>query len=209
MLSLSKKSDAQPVAAPLWHTNFRNFERLPDTKVVRTTFFINTAAIALAAGMLLWVGSRELNNRSVREQVAEAQRQIDSNKAQNAEAIRLSRVFAEEQKKLADAVGFMKTPISALEFINLIGETMPKEIIIDFLETREGDPKNTIFQLRGRVAGSPETASGLASSYVDMLRAHPRLGAVFEPITLNRIDRNTNGNYMTFDISLTLKPEKK
>lgn len=209
MLSLSKKSDAQPVAAPLWHTNFRNFERLPDTKVVRTTFFINTAAIALAAGMLLWVGSRELNNRSVREQVAEAQRQIDSNKAQNAEAIRLSKVFAEEQKKLADAVGFMKTPISALEFINLIGETMPKEIIIDFLETREGDPKNTIFQLRGRVAGSPETASGLASAYVDMLRAHPRLGAVFEPITLNRIDRNTNGNYMTFDISLTLKPEKK
>lgn len=208
MLSLSKKSDAQPVAAPLWHTNFRNFERLPDTKVVRTTFFINTAAIAIAAGMLLWVGSRELTNRSVREQVAEAQRQIDTNKAQNAEAIRLSKVFAEEQKKLDEAAGFMKTPISALEFIDLVGQTMPKEFIIDYLETRMGDPKNTIFLLRGRVAGSPDTASGLASSYVDMLRANPRLGAVFDPITLNRIDR-TNGNYMTFDISLNLKPEKK
>jgi hypothetical protein len=209
MLSLTKKSDAQPVAAPLWHTNFRNFERLPDTKVVRTTFFINTAAIAIAAGMLLWVGSRELTNRSVREQVAEAQRQIDANKVQNAEAIRLSKVFADEQKKLDDAAAFVKTPISALTFADLIGQTLPKEFIIDFLETRVGDPKSAIFLLRGRVAGSPDTASGLASSYVDMLRADPRLGAVFDPITLNRIDRNGDGSYMTFDISLTLKPEKK
>ena len=56
MLSLTKKSDSEPVAAPLWHTNFRNFEQLPDTKVVRTTFFVNTAAIAIAAGLLLWLG---------------------------------------------------------------------------------------------------------------------------------------------------------
>ena len=48
MLSLTKKSDAVPVAAPLWHTNFRNFDRLPDTKVVRTAFFVNTAAGAVA-----------------------------------------------------------------------------------------------------------------------------------------------------------------
>ena len=45
-LSLTKKSDAQSAVAPVWHPNFRNFERLPDTKVVRTTFFVNTAAQA-------------------------------------------------------------------------------------------------------------------------------------------------------------------
>ena len=209
MLSLTKKSDAQPAAAPLWHTNFRNFERLPDTKVVRTTFFINTAAIAITAGMLLWVGSREITNRSVREQVAEAQRQIEANKVQNAEAIRLSKTFAEEQKKLDDAAGFVKVQISALGFVDLIGQTMPKEFIIDSLDMRVSDPKNPVFLLRGRVEGSPDTATGLASSYVDMLRADQRLGLVFDPITLNRIDRNSDGFYMTFDISLTLKPEKK
>lgn len=209
MLSLSKKSDAQPAAAPLWHTNFRNFERLPDTKVVRTTFFINTAAIAIAVGMLLWVGSRELTNRSVLEQVAEAQRQIEANKVQNAEAIRLSKAFAEEQKKLDEAAAFVKVPISPLEFVDLIGQTMPKEFIIDVLDMRVTDARNPVFSLRGRVAGSPDTASGLASSYVDMLRANPQLGSIFDPITLNRIDRNSDGFYMTFDISLTLKSEKK
>jgi len=209
MLSLSKKSDAQPVAAPLWHANFRNFERLPDTKVVRTTFFINTAAIAIAAGMLLWVGSRELANRSVREQITEAQRQIDSNKAQNAEAIRLSKVFADEQKKLDDTAAYVRTPISPLEFIDLMGQTLTKEFIIDSIDIRMGEAKNSVFSVRGRVAGSPDTASGLASSYVDMLKANPRLTAVFDPITLSRIDRSPEGSYMTFDISLTLKTEKK
>jgi len=66
MLSLTKKSDAQ-VASPLWHTNFRNFERLPDTKVVRTTFFINTAAVALTLGLLLWLGYREYHLYNLRE----------------------------------------------------------------------------------------------------------------------------------------------
>ncbi|MEJ1973002.1 MAG: hypothetical protein WDM96_11255 [Lacunisphaera sp.] len=205
MLSLTKKSDAQPVAAPLWHTNFRNFERLPDTKVVRTTFFINTAAIAVVVGMLLWVGYREYTNHNIQEQIAEAQRQIDGNKKQNAEAIRLSKTFAEEQKRLEDVAAFTKGPITILEFIDVIGQTMPKEIIIDNLDARLGDPRNAGFLLRGRIAGNPDQASGLVSNYVDMLRAQPRLAAVFDPITLNRIDRNPEGTFLTFDISMNIK----
>jgi hypothetical protein len=209
MLSLSKKSDAQPVAAPLWHTNFRNFERLPDTKVVRTTFFINTAAIAVAASMLLWLGSREFANRNLNEQIAEAQKQIDSNKKQNGEALRLSKAFIEDQKRLEEAAAFVRSPITPLDFVDLLGETLPKEIIIDFVEGRFSDPKNPGFAIRGRVAGSPDQASGMASSYVDMLKAHPRIGVTFDPITLNRIDRNPDGTFLLFDISLTIKAEKK
>lgn len=209
MLSLKKKSDAQPVAAPLWHTNFRDFERLPDTKVVRTTFFINTAAIAVAIVMLLWLGYREYDNFSIGEQIAEAGRQIESNTKQNAEALRLSKVFLDEEKKLAEAVAFMKVPITPIEFIELLGDTLPKDISIDYADTRINDAKNSTFQIRGRVAGSPDQASGITSSYVDMLRADSRLNKVFDPITLNRLDRDTSGGFMVFDISLTIKAGKK
>lgn len=209
MLSLTKKSDAQPVAAPLWHPNFRNFDRLPDTKVVRTTFFINTAAIAIAVGMVLWVGSREYNNHAIREQIAEAQRQIDANKKQNAEALRLSKTFADEQRKLDEAAAFTKRPIGVLELLETVGRTLPKEFVIDSIDLRMNDARNSACQIRGRVAGSPDQASGLASSYVDMLRAEPRLKEVFDPITLNRIDRSTEGTYLTFDISMNFKSEKK
>ncbi|MFA5112417.1 MAG: hypothetical protein WC443_13480 [Desulfobaccales bacterium] len=216
MLSLTKKSDAQPVAAPLWHTNFRNFDRLPDTKVVRTTFFINTAAGVVALGMLLWLGQREYTNYNLKEQKAEAQRQIDSNNKQNAEALRLIAQFQVEEKKLNEAAAFIKVPVTPAEFISLLAETLPKDISIDFVETRLNtdpktqaiDPKSSIFLLRGRVAGSPDQASGIASSYVDMLRADPKLGKIFDPIELKRLDRSTGGAYMLFDISLNIKAGK-
>lgn len=204
MLSLTKKSDAQPVAAPLWHTNFRNFERLPDTKVVRTTFFINTAAIAVAVGMLLWVASREYTNRGIHEQIASAQAQIDSNKKQNAEALKLSKAFLEEEKKVTEAVAFIKVPIPPGEFVDLIGKTLPKEFLIEYIEARL-DAKPAVFQLRGKIAGTPDQASGMASSYVDMLKAHPRIGAVFDPIVLRNLNREAEPGVLAFDISLTVK----
>lgn len=209
MLSLTKKSEAQPVAAPLWHTNFRDYERLPDTKVVSTTFFINTAALAIAIGMVLWLGYREYTVYNIGEQIVVADRQIENGKKQNLEAIRLSTVFAEEEAKFNEAAAFVKVPITPEEFINLIGESLPKDIAIDFIETRIGDQRNAGFQLKGRVAGSPDQASGIASNYGDMLRAHPRLGQVFDPITLNRLDRDTTSSFMVFDISLTVKATKK
>ncbi len=209
MLSLTKKSDAQPVAVPLWHTNFRDFDRLPDTKVVRTAFFINTAAVAVAVGMLLWLGQREYTNYNLGEQKAQAQQQIDSNKKQDADAIRLSKQFQDEEKKLNEVAAFIKVPISPAEFINLIGESLPKDISIESAETRVTDPKSSVFQIRGRVAGNREQASGIASSYEAALKAHPRLGKVFDPIKLNRLDPDAAGEFMTFEISLTVAVEKK
>src|SRR6188474_403329 len=126
MLSLTKKSDALPVATAHWHTNFRNFERLPDTKVVRTTFFVNTAAIAIAAVLLLLLASREITNVGIRDQITEARRQVEANRKQNADAIRLSKAFAVEQDKLAEAVRFVSAPLDLLEFVNRLGQTMPK-----------------------------------------------------------------------------------
>lgn len=208
MLSLTKKSDAEPVASEHWHANFRNFERLPDTKVVRTTFFVNTAAIAIAAGLLLWLASREITNIGIRDQVAEAQRQIESNRKQNAEAIRLSKAFADEQKKLAEAAQFVSAPFSLLEFVDRLGQTLPKEIVIDYVESRMVDPKKSNVVIRGRAAGSPDQASGIASAYVDQLRADTDLAKLFDPITLVRIDRNPDGTAMAFEVSLNLKAAK-
>lgn len=208
MLSLKKKSDAQPVAAPLWHPNFRDFDRLPDTKVVRTTFFINTAAIAAAVGMLLWLGYREFNNHNIGQQITEANAEIESNRKQNEEALKQAKLFADEEKKLTEAMAFMKVPITPLEFVQLLGDTLPKDISIDYVDARIADARNSAFQVRGRVAGSPDMASGVTSSYVDSLKANERIRQVFEPVTLNRLDRDAAGG-MVFEVTLTIKPTAK
>ena len=121
MLSLSKKSDDYADVDPLWHPDFRNFERLPDTKVVRTTFFVNTAAIAITLALLMLLGYREFHIRTLEQQIDEATRQIDTNAKQNKEALRLSQIFSDEEKKLDEAVAFVRRPISITELIEVLG----------------------------------------------------------------------------------------
>jgi hypothetical protein len=210
MLSLTKKSDV-PVAAPLWHTNFRNFERLPDTKVVRTTFFVNTAAGAAALALLLWVGYGEYKLNNLAGQIAESKAEIAKHDKQNTEALRLTKIFGDEDKKVAETEAFLKKPFAASEFIQVIGETLPKEIIIEFADLRlpPADPKSHMYVLRGSVAGTRDQAAGTASSYVDTLRAHPRLGAIFDPITLEKLTPDGGTGFMSFEISLKVKPEGK
>ena len=210
MLSLTKKSDAQPVTAPLWHANFRNFDRLPDTKVVRTTFFVNTAAGAVAIALLLWLGYREYRIYNLGEQIAGAQREIESNAKKNTEALRLSQIFTDEDKKLAEAEAFLKVPVSVSEYVLLIGQTLPKEISIDFADLRlPADAKGQTVTMRGMVAGSRDQAAGAASSYVDLLRAHPQLGTTFDPITLDKLTPDTITGLMSIEISLKVKTEGK
>ncbi len=212
MLSLTKKSDAQPAAAPLWHPNFRNFERLPDTKVVRTTFFVNTAAIALTAFLLIWFGRRAYHIHDLNMQRDEAQKQIEDNSKQNKAAIANTKTFADEQKKLMEAEEFVRAPISPSAYIELLGKTLPKEISIEYADVHYANPPVSpkgVFNLRGLVAGTPDQATGTASRYVDMLRADPTAKAVFESITLDKLNRDSNVNLMSFEITLTLKAETK
>ncbi len=202
-LSLTKKSDEESAAAPLWHPNFRNFERLPDTKVVRTTFFVNTAAIAITLSLLLWLGFREYHLHDLREQIAAAQKVIDGNSRLSMDAIRLTKTFTDDQARLESASAFQRTPATLTELVTLLAKSLPKDISIDYMEARlaEANGTSTVL-LKGSVAGTPDQASGAASKYVDGLRAHPRLGKLFDSIVLNNLVRGSSTSYLTFDIML-------
>jgi hypothetical protein len=209
MLSLTKKSDQQGEAEPLWHPNFRNFERLPDTKVVRTTFFVNTAAIAITIGLLLWFGYREYHIYDLGVQIADAQKQIDNNARQNREAIRLSKVFSDEEVKLAELVAFRHSAISPAELILILGQTLPREVSIESIDARLGDANAATLVLRGLVAGTPDQASGAASSYVDGLRAHAQLSKIFGSITLTNLNRDSRSGFLAFEIMFKAKSAAK
>jgi len=206
-LSLTKKSDAQPVAAPIWHPNFRNFERLPDTKVVRTTFFINTAAVAIALSLLLLLGYREMHVRSLGEQIADSQRQIDANLKQSNDAIRLTKAFNDENRKFTEAEAFVVGPVSPTDLMLTMAQTLPKEIALESFDLRLGTTPQCV--LRGIVAGSADQATGVVSSYIEHLRGMEEVGGVFEPISLTNLDRDAARGVMVFEIMLKVKADKK
>src|SRR4051812_19815637 len=124
MLSrLKKKSDAAAAPqVPPWHPNFRNYEKLPDIKVVRTAFFINGAAILLALTLGFYFGFQEWQLHVLRGQIVEAQRNIDRDKAKSDQAVALFGKFKAEESKINEVDAFLKNSPVISDLILHLGQ---------------------------------------------------------------------------------------
>lgn len=207
MLSLLKKkseADAAP-AVPSWHPNFRNYEKLPDIKVVRTAFFINGASILVAVSLAIFLGFKEWQLRVVKSQVAQAQAEIDRNKRASDQAIGLFKKFQTEETKINEVDTFMKSKPLVSELLVHLARTLPSNIAIDLFDLRE-----TGLTLRLSVRGEAVAASGYATAYLEQLRADKELLKQFEEVTFTSTPmRNPATGRMTLEFLLRTKGGKK
>lgn len=200
MLSLRKKTDG-PVMAPAWHPNFRNYDRLPDTKVVRTAFFINGLAVLAALAALLVFAFQEFKRHTVEQQVAGWEEQIAADRAASAAAVADFRTFQAEEKKVREAAAFVERSIAPSELLLRIGQTLPEEIVLDYFDFRPAG-----LTLRGSVRGNPGEASGLASAYVAKLEADEVIASKFDAVVLTRLARNSETGQLNFEVNLKPRP---
>lgn len=203
MLSLRKKSEAATPQAAAWHTNFRNFERLPDTKAVRTTFFINGVAILAAITAFLFFLFQEFNRRTLADELAGWEQRIAADKAGSAAAIAAYGKFQAEEKKVREVTAFTARQIVPSEFVLRLGETLPPEIALNHIEYRA-----TAVTLRGSVRGAPNEASGTAQDYVARLQGDEEFGSRFESVRLTSLARNAVTGELNFEAVLKF-PEPK
>jgi len=206
MLSrLKKKTDAGAVSQmPSWHPNFRNYERLPDIKVVRTAFFVNGLAVFVAIGLLVFLGKREYELHSLNAQVTDWQQQIDRDKAGSDQMIALFKKFQEEEMKVNEIDAFGRSKPIVSEYLERFGETRPKNIALDTIEIRDLG-----ITLRGSVRGSPDIASGEATAYLDVLKNDPVFNTKFDDVSMTSLSRNSTTGRMTFEILIKFKPAGK
>lgn len=202
MLSrLKKKSDASAASAtPAWHPNFRNFERLPDTKVVRTAFFVNGLAIVAATVLALWFAYQEYELHELGQQVDEWQAQIDRENPVSVRAIAEFKKFQAHAAKVAEVEAFLKARPLISELLIQLGQTLPGNIAIDGFELRGNN-----LRLIASVRGAPEMASGHASTYLAQLRANEALAKWFGEIALLNIERNPQTGRLVVEYSLKPK----
>lgn len=202
MLSLLKKKPDAAAAnlTPAWHPNFRNFERLPDTKVVRTTFFINGGAIAVALVLLVYTGNRELNLHAVNSQIEEVEAQIVRDKPASDKAVSLFTKFKAEEAQLNEVDAFIKSRPIVSDLLLRIGQTLPANVALDYFDLREN-----ILILRGTVRGAPDMASGYASTYVEQLRVDPVLVLKIDDVVLKNLNRIPISGRLAIEIELKLK----
>src|SRR4051812_26508388 len=100
---LKKKSDTSTgPALPAWHPNFRDYERLPDVKVVRTAFFINATAIVILAALAGYLGFQEWQLHAIRVQIADRDRQIARDKKPSDADVAQYKKFQLEEAKVLE-----------------------------------------------------------------------------------------------------------
>ena len=215
MLSLlkKKKKPEASTAAPLvpsWHPNFRNFQQLPDIKVVRTAFFVNGIAAFIALGLLVFLGNREYELHSLRSQIAAFDSQISRDKADSEKAIALYKKFQEQEKRITDVEAFTKSKPLVSEILLRLGETRPKNIALESVEIRSPEtnpPTQPSIILRAVVRGMSDLASGEASAYVDVLKNDPVLGPKFDgPPDVTSSIRDVATGRLKLELTIRFKP---
>jgi hypothetical protein len=202
-LTRTKKSEAV-VVVPAWHPNLRIVESLPDTKVVRTAFFVNGIAMVITIALALYLGIQEWKLHEVNKQIADWQRQIDRDKKQSEDAVKLYHDFKLEEAKTSEVVDFMESKPVLSDIILRLGAVTPKKIALDSLDFRE-----TGVSIRATVKGAPDHASGDASAYEKQLRADKVLGPMFEDVNLLTMRKNVTTNRLVIEIFCEYKKGAK
>lgn len=197
---LKKKSEAAAVPlVPSWHPNFRNYEKLPDVKQVRTAFFVNFAAAAFAAVGLWFFGLQEYKLHNLNAQVTDFQRQIDRDKKKSDQAVALFKKFQVEEAKIHEVDAFVKSKPIVSDLLLRLGQTLPKNIALDSFDIREAG-----LALRISVRGAADAASSIANAYLEQLRADKELSR-FDDFAITNFSRNPNTGRLSVDIFLKIK----
>jgi len=204
MLSLlKKKSDAAAPRVAAWHPNFRNYESLPDIKVVRTAFFVNGAAILLAVSLLIYFGYKEWTLRVLNVQIAEAQARIGRDKPQSDQAVALFKKFQTEEARIKEVDTFLKSKPRVSELIVHLGRTLPDNIALDSMILSENG-----LVLRLSVRGG-DAGPGYANAYLEQLKSDQLLADRFEPAEMTTITINPTSGRWAAEINHRLKGAKK
>lgn len=206
MLSKLKKptSNAIEVAVPAWHPDFRNRARLPDTKVVRTSFLLNGAAILVAAALFMGMAYRVYQWRELTGQIDQWQRQIDRDKNPSDQAVKLYKQFQFQAAQVNAVTGFLTSRPLVSELLLQLGNTLP-----DFLALDRFELGSSSINIRGTVRGAPDQASGRASTYLQQLKENPFFAEKFSGIDLVSLNRDPKSGGLILEINLKLKGDKK
>ena len=202
---LKKKSEAaaQPLV-PAWHPNFRNYEKLPDIKVVRTAFFVNAAAITVTLALLTYFGFQEWQLRSLNSQIDAIQRQIDRDKSGSDRALVLYKKFQAQAAKFQEVDAFVKSKPLVSDLLVRLGQTLPPNIAIDSVDLRD-----TGLALRLTVRGTPEAATGYAYAYLEQLRTDKQFARFDQTpggngFAITSVQRNTSTGRLNVEFLLSL-----
>jgi len=189
-----------------WHPDFRDKAMLPDTKTVRTNFFVHILAIAATAALFIFVGLREYNLSSANAELAGIEEQIVSNTKINDLAVVLFKKYQAEENRYNESYALVKDPFVFTDFIITLGELMPSDACVKSLDYK-GVGKT--ISLTGTVRGLDSSAGDRAAEFLGKLLSDDRLKPFFTSIVLSSLTRDIAAGNLVMEITFTFKTTGK
>lgn len=188
---------------PYWHVDCRLETELPEDNVVGKRFLINALSGSIALALMLLAGWLAYMSFSLHSQIHDWDQRIADSQGEVREIRRMQSEYLVEAKKIDNAYALMKAPLLISGFTARLGQTLPRQMIIDIIESNE----NSIL-VRGSIHESFEAAGELFSGYRKQLLADPEIGPFFDKILSTGFVRTggTGDNTISFEITFQRKP---
>jgi hypothetical protein len=186
-----------------WHPNFRIVESLPDTKVIRTSFLVNSVSVAFLLAAATVFVLREQGLAEVRGQTSAFEARIVASTPRYTQAIKLQKEFSEAEKRLKEIEAFVTNDFVASGVLRQLADTLPKFLTLDSVAMNPD-----AMHLRGSIVGPDRKATDIATAYVALLKADVLFSPRLESVEVKSIDRVPEANRMVFEIEMKFKPRK-
>ena len=133
MSSKVKKKEIQPY----WRPDFRNAASLPDIKVVRTDFIVNSIAILIAFAVCAFILQREYRAWSIGSAVEELEKRIRIAEPDDNILLKRSEQFRKAGGYIQDLDTFYDSPFRAHELLVALSKLKDDDLILSSLRFSE------------------------------------------------------------------------
>lgn len=197
------KKKASPSRSFAWRPNFRDYDSLPDVRVVRTKIFIPAIFLSIAAVFTIFILFREYRALSVRDNIAKLQEEIDSYEKKHDEKVKLNGEFMAINRDLEEVIAFRKDKLIASDFLVNATARLTEGMYLTRVDYNE-----TGVAIEGSVQVPAEEASRIVDSYMRSLEEADIVQGLMTEYKLTSLERDASSNIVNFKIEVR-PPEKE
>lgn len=192
-----------------WHADFRLLERLPDTKVVRTSFLVNVVFCGICGLIALVVGYRELTTMSLKSEMrrANADRE-DRMKANDAllESINRFRVHA---NSVDDLNRFYEAPFDVIELMVSLSNLRNPEVAFDSIKySNDWNPSARMEEFVVSLDGKGKTTEDIIALKANLRNLSIASGYDLSVIEEGNPVKEPRSGYFSFRIRVIVSKKK-
>lgn len=202
MIKLPKKSGS--ARSYNWRPNFRDLESLPESRVVRTRFFLPTFAVVVASLFSAYILFQEYRAMRIGEDIKVLEAEIATHEERHDEKVKYNAEFMEISRRLSEVVEFKQGRLVASDLLLSLSSRLLDGMYLEQVDYMEGRAN-----IQGNVLVSAEEASRLVNEYLKSIEEADVMQGLLDEYKLTSLERAGAGTGIVFRIEVTKKEEKK